>query len=174
MYLLYASDTEAATLSEHILELKRKVRLCPECFSLTDRSLCKICADPARDRTVICVVEKPSDMAAIEQSHGFNGTYHVLGSALSPMDGIGPDDIRIRELIDKVRSQKIKEIIIATGTDVEGEATAAYLMDRLKPFNVCITRIATGIPMGGDLRYVDRLTLQKALEKRYDCKPDLL
>ncbi len=169
LHLLHASDKEAQTLSADILELKRNVKLCSICFALTDNTLCKICADPTRDPALVCVVEKPSDMAAIEKSLAFKGVYHVLGSTLSPMDGIGPDDIRVKELVKKARSGKIKEIIIATGTDVEGEATASYLLDQLKPHNLCITRIASGIPMGGDLQYVDQLTMQKALEKRYGC-----
>ncbi len=169
LHLLHASDAEAEALAGSILELKKKVRLCPDCFSLTDRSICKICADQSRDSTVVCVVETPSDMAAIEKTHAYKGVYHILGSALSPIDGIGPDDIRVRELVEKVQTRQIDEIIIATGTNVEGEATAAYLMERLKPLSVNITRIASGIPMGGDLQYIDQLTLQKAMEKRYGC-----
>ncbi len=169
LYLLHASEKDARTLAHNILELKKNVTLCSVCFALTDKDVCKICSDPTRDKDIICVVEKPSDMAAIEKSHAFKGTYHILGSALSPIDGIGPDDIRIKELLHRVRSNTIKEIIIATSTDVEGESTASYLLDMLKPAKVLVTRIASGIPMGGDLQYVDQLTMQKALEKRYDC-----
>lgn len=169
LHLLHASKNDAQTLAYNILELKKTVTLCSVCFALTDKDLCKICSDPSRDQNIICVVEKPSDMAAIEKSNAFKGTYHILGSALSPLDGIGPDDIRIKELVRRTRSKKIKEIIIATGTDVEGESTASYLMDILKPAGIQLSRIASGIPMGGDLQYVDQLTMQKAMEKRYGC-----
>ncbi len=169
IYMLHAPLKDANALANDILELKKTVRLCSVCFALTDKKVCKICSDTARDKGLICVVEKPSDMTAIEKSHAFKGTYHILGSALSPIDGIGPDDIRIKELIQRAHSKDTKEIIIATGTDVEGESTASYILDVLKPLNVKLTRIASGIPMGGDLQYVDQLTMQKALEKRYGC-----
>jgi recombination protein RecR len=169
LHLLHAPDHEAAALAGDILELKTRVKLCATCFSLSDHTLCRICADPARDRSVICVVENPTDMAAIEKAHVFTGTYHILGGALSPMDGIGPDDIRIAELFTRADPARVKEIILATKTNVEGEATAAYILDRIKSKKIKITRIASGIPMGGDLQYVDPLTMQKALEKRYGC-----
>ncbi|MCP4021382.1 MAG: recombination protein RecR [Desulfobacteraceae bacterium] len=167
LHILHAPDHEAARLASDILELKNTIKLCSTCFSLSDDKRCKICSDSMRDQSLICVVENPTDMAAIEKSHSFSGTYHILGGALSPIDGIGPDDIRIAELILRADPKQIHEIILATKTNVEGEATAAYIMDRLKKTQIKITRIASGIPMGSDLQYVDQLTMQKALEKRH-------
>ncbi|MFO7910943.1 MAG: recombination mediator RecR [Desulfotignum sp.] len=167
MHLLHAPDHEAATLAADIIELKKSVRICAVCFALSDQEKCRICIDPARDHGVICVVENPADMAAIEKSKAFSGCYHVLGGALSPIDGIGIDDIRLTELFGRADPGLVREIIIATRTNVEGEATAAYIMDRLKSRHITISRIASGVPMGGDLQYVDPLTMQKAMEKRY-------
>ncbi len=167
LHLLHAPDHEAATLAADIIELKKSVRICATCFALSDQEKCLICIDPSRDHGVICVVENPADMAAIEKSKAFSGCYHVLGGALSPIDGIGPDDIRLAELFGRADPGLVREIIIATRTNVEGEATAAYIMDRLKSRHISITRIASGVPMGGDLQYVDPLTMQKAMEKRY-------
>ncbi len=165
---MHAPDQEASTLAADIVELKRSVQLCATCFSLSDQETCRICADPSRDPSVICVVENPADLAAIEKSRAFSGHYHVLGGALSPIDGIGPDDIRLGELFQRADPRKVREIIIATRTNVEGEATAAYIQERLKSRKLTLTRIASGVPMGGDLQYVDPMTLQKAMEKRYD------
>lgn len=167
LHLLHAPDHEAATLAADIIELKKSVRICAVCFALSDQEKCRICIDPARDHGVICVVENPADMAAIEKSKAFSGCYHVLGGALSPIDGIGIDDIRLTELFGRADPGLVREIIIATRTNVEGEATAAYIMDRLKSRHITISRIASGVPMGGDLQYVDPLTMQKAMEKRY-------
>lgn len=167
LHILHAPDHEAAALAGDIIELKSSVRLCSSCFALSDQPQCRICTDPTRDPSLICVVENPKDMASIEKAHVFSGTYHVLGGALSPIDGIGPDDIRLAELFNRADPKRVKEIILATKTDVEGEATAAYILDRLKSRDITITRIASGVPMGGDLQYVDPLTLQKAMEKRY-------
>ncbi|MDZ7664782.1 MAG: recombination mediator RecR [Desulfotignum sp.] len=168
LHLLHAPEHEASALAADIVELKRSVRVCATCFSLTDQETCRICADPSRDHGVICVVENPADLAAIEKSRSFSGCYHVLGGALSPIDGIGPDDIRLTELFQRADPGKVREIIIATRTNVEGEATAAYIQEHLKSRGVTLTRIASGVPMGGDLQYVDPLTLLKAMEKRYD------
>jgi recombination protein RecR len=167
LHILHAPDHEAAALAGDIIELKSSVRLCSSCFALSDQPQCRICTDPTRDPSLICVVENPKDMAAIEKAHVFSGTYHILGGSLSPIDGIGPDDIRLAELFNRADPKRVKEIILATKSDVEGEATAAYILDRLKSRNITITRIASGVPMGGDLQYVDPLTLQKAMEKRY-------
>jgi recombination protein RecR len=167
LHILHAPNHEAAALAGDIIELKSSVRLCSCCFALTDKAKCRICTDPARDPSLICVVENPKDMVAIEKANVFTGRYHILGGALSPIDGIGPDDIRLAELFNRADPGKVTEIILATKTDVEGEATAAYIVDRLKSRNLTITRIASGVPMGGDLQYVDPLTLQKAMEKRY-------
>jgi recombination protein RecR len=167
LHILHAPDNEAAALAGDIIELKSSVRLCSSCFALSDQPQCRICSDPTRDPALICVVENPKDMAAIEKAHVFSGTYHILGGALSPIEGIGPDDIRLAELFNRADPRRVTEIILATKTDVEGEATAAYILDRLKSKGIAITRIASGVPMGGDLQYVDPLTLQKAMEKRY-------
>jgi recombination protein RecR len=166
LHILHAPNHEAQTLANDILELKKKVRLCSTCFSLSDREECRICSNPNRDRSSICVVENPTDMVAIEKSGAFSGRYHILGGALSPMDGIGPDELRIKELFARAVSKTITEVIIATGTDVEGEATASYIIDNLKKKGVNVTRIASGVPMGGDLQDVDQVTMQRAMEGR--------
>lgn len=167
LHILHAPDHEASALAGDIIELKSSVRLCAACFALSDTEQCRICSDPSRDSRLICVVENPTDMAAIENANAFSGVYHILGGALSPIDGIGPDDIRLSELFKRAESGGVTEIIIATKTNVEGEATAAYIQDRLKKASIRISRIASGVPMGGDLQYVDPLTMQKAMEKRY-------
>ncbi len=167
LHILHAPDTQAETLAADIIELKTSVKLCRVCFALSDKDICKICADPSRDKSLVCVVESPTDMAAIEKSNAFAGTYHILGGTLSPIDGICPDDIRIDELFKRTDQGKIKEIILATKTNVEGEVTASYILENLKATKIKITRIASGIPMGGDLQYIDQLTMQKAMEKRY-------
>ncbi len=167
LHILHAPDVQAATLAADIIELKTNVKLCRICFALSDKDICKICSDPSRDQSLVCVVESPTDMAAIEKSNAFKGTYHILGGTLSPIDGICPSDIRIDELFKRTAQGKIEEIILATKTNVEGEATASYILDKLKHKKIKITRIASGIPMGGDLQYIDQLTMQKAMEKRY-------
>ena len=167
LHILHAPNQEAAALAADIIELKTSITLCHVCFALSDKDRCRICTDPLRDKTLICVVESPTDMAAIEKAHAFLGTYHILGGALSPIDGIGPDDIRIKELFKRADPEKIKEIILATKTNVEGEATASYILEKLTKTGIKVTRIASGIPMGGDLQYIDPLTMQKAMEKRY-------
>lgn len=166
LHILHAPNHEAQTLASDILELKKRVRLCSTCFSLSDREECRICSNPNRDPSSICVVENPTDMVAIEKSGAFSGLYHILGGALSPMDGIGPDELRIKELFSRAVSKTVTEVIIATGTDVEGEATASYIIDNLKRKGVNVTRIASGVPMGGDLQYVDQVTMQRAMEGR--------
>jgi recombination protein RecR len=168
MHLLQAQKGQVLELAESLRELKEKVRSCRRCFGLSDEGLCTICSDPARDEGLLCVVEHPVDMAAIEKSASFQGRYHVLQGLISPMDGIGPDEIRIRELIERVRKGSAKEVIIATGTSVEGETTAAYIREKLASHPVRVSRIASGIPMGGELKYIDHLTLKKALEGRHD------
>jgi recombination protein RecR len=166
LHLLYASNHLVEELARSILDVKQKVRLCSRCFSLSDGELCPICSNPARDGSVVCVVEQPGDMAALEKSGSFNGVYHVLSGVLSPMNGVGPDDIRVRELMDRVAAGGVREVVLATGTSVEGEATAAYIAGRLAAIPVSVTRIASGVPMGGDLKYVDQVTLKKAMESR--------
>ena len=169
LHILHAPDSQASTLAADIIGLKKSIKLCRVCFALSDKDVCSICSDPVRDQSIICVVESPADMAAIEKSHAFSGSYHILGGALSPMEGICPDDIKIRELFKRTDTGKVKEIILATKTNVEGEATASYILDKLKIKKIKMTRIASGIPMGGDLQYIDQLTMQKAIEKRYGC-----
>lgn len=167
MHILRAPRREAEQLSSSIMELKEKIRICSMCFGLSDSEVCNICSDQTRDAAVLCVVERPADMVAIEKSSSFPGLYHILQGVLSPMEGVGPDDIRIRELISRIREGRVKEIVLATSTNVEGEATASYIAERLESFPVKVTRIASGVPMGGDLKYVDQVTLKRAMETRY-------
>jgi recombination protein RecR len=166
LHILYASDHLVEELARSILDVKHNVRLCSRCFSLSDAELCAICSHPARDAAVVCVVEQPGDVAALEKSGAFGGVYHVLSGVLSPLNGVGPDDIRIRELVARVAAGGVREVVLATGTSVEGEATAAFIAGRLAAFPVAVTRIAAGVPMGGDLKYVDQVTLKKAMESR--------
>ncbi len=168
MHLLKVSQREAQQLADSIVELKKQAGLCSMCFSLSDGDICKICSNPSRDRTLLCVVEQPADMVAIEKSGGYAGLYHILQGALSPMDGIGPDDIRSKELVLRARQGEIKEIVLATGTNVEGEATASYLINCLENYPVKLSRIASGVPIGGDLKYVNQVTLKRAMEIRHD------
>lgn len=168
MHLLQAPDAEVSMLAKNIGELKQQVRICATCFSLSDTKECRICRDPGRDTGLVCVVESPTDMTAIEKSGAYKGVYHILQGLLSPMDNIGPADIRIAELVKRIAEGGFREVIIATATNIEGEATAAYIMNRLKPYTIKTTRIASGVPMGGELRYVDQVTLKKAMEARYD------
>ncbi len=167
MYILRSSRSDAEQLARSIGELKDKVRLCTLCFSLSEAEHCGICSNPSRDERLLCVVEQPADMVSIEKSGAYNGRYHVLQGALSPMDGIGPDAIRIKELIARIVAGGIQEVILATGTHVEGEATASYLLGLLEKFPVKVTRIASGVPIGGDLKYIDQVTLKRAMETRY-------
>lgn len=145
---------------------KEQIHYCSRCFNLTDGEQCEICCDEKRDQFTICVVEQPQDIVAMERSHGYHGLYHVLHGVLSPLDGIGPDKLRIRELLLRLQQESVSEVIIATNSDVEGEATATYLAQLLKPIGITVSRIAHGLPMGGDLEYADEITLSKALENR--------
>ncbi|MCL6553775.1 MAG: recombination mediator RecR [Firmicutes bacterium] len=167
-YILRLSPEDARALADAILDVKAKMRHCSICFSITDVDPCAICANPARQPTVLCVVEDPRDVVALERTREFRGRYHVLGGAISPLDGIGPDDLRIAQLVERVRAGGIEEVIIATNPRVEGEATALYLARVLKPLGVRVTRIAHGLPVGGDLEYADEVTLARALEGRRD------
>ena len=157
---------EVQQLAEALSSAKKSIHYCSQCYNLTDGDKCAICSDPSRDNFTICVVEQPQDIAAMERSHGYNGLYHVLHGVLSPLDGVGPDKLRIRELFQRLQRESISEIIIATNSDVEGEATATYLAQLLKPIGITVSRIAHGLPMGGDLEYADEVTLSKALENR--------
>ena len=166
MHILRAPLWEAEELSRNILEVKQKVKLCSQCYSLSDDEMCKICSDPTRDEYSVCVVEQPADLVALEKAGAFRGKYHALGGVLSPMNGVGPENIRIPELISRIEKGRVKEVVLATSTSVEGEATASYLAQRLEKYSVSVTRIASGVPMGGDLKYVDQVTLKKAMETR--------
>lgn len=149
-----------------IIEAKKNLKYCSKCFNITDTDPCPICSSPKRDQSIICVVEDVKDVVAMEKTHEFKGVYHVLHGSISPMNGIGPEDIKIKELLERLRDADIKEIIIATNPRVEGEATAIYLSKLIKPIGIKVTRIANGIPVGGDLEYTDEVTLSKALEGR--------
>ncbi|RPH48131.1 MAG: recombination protein RecR [Desulfobacteraceae bacterium] len=167
MHILRSPLKEAEQLAASILDIRQKVRICSLCFALSETETCHICSDPSRNTSLICVVEQPADMVAIEKSGSYKGLYHILSGVLSPMNGVGPDDIRIRELIERTREGKVKEIILATNTNVEGEATASYLAQCLAKYPAKVTRIASGVPIGGDLKYVDQVTLKRAMETRH-------
>jgi recombination protein RecR len=167
MHMLQASLKEMENLAKSILDVKEKVRLCSVCFGLSDGEVCKICNNPGREQNVICLVEQPADLVAIEKSGAFKGLYHVLHGVLSPMEGIGPENIRIKELEARILEGRINEVVIATATNVEGEATACYIAELLGKYAIKIMRIASGVPIGGDLKYVDQVTLRKAMECRH-------
>ena len=165
-HIIDMPESEVQVLADALLAVKREVHFCERCFNLTEGSVCEICGDEKRDHTTVCVVEQPQDVSAMERSRGFRGVYHVLHGSLSPLDGIGPDRLRIRELFQRMQHEPIAEVIIATNSDVEGEATAAYLAQLLKPIGIRVSRIAHGLPVGGDLEYADELTLSRAIENR--------
>lgn len=165
-HLLRRPQQEVARLAEAILAARNEVRPCSVCCNLTDEDPCVICRSPARDGAVICVVEEPKDVAAMEKTQEFRGLYHVLHGAISPVDGIGPEQIRVRELLQRLQDGVVQEVILATDPDVEGEATALYLARLVKPLGVRTTRIARGVPEGGDLDYIDEVTLGRALQGR--------
>jgi len=165
-HVLEAGPGYAGELAAAIAGVVRDVRLCSSCQTLTDRDPCPICADPDRDARTICVVEGVPDLIAVERTHEFRGRYHVLHGALSPLDGVGPGDLKVRELLLRLEASPVDEVIVATNPDVEGEATALYLTKLLKPLGVKVTRIAQGVPMGGDLEYADQVTLARALAGR--------
>jgi recombination protein RecR len=168
LHILRAPRGEMDHLTQSIIDVKQRTRTCSRCFAWSDETICHICSDPARQATQLCVVEQPADMIAVEKSGAYRGVYHILGGVLSPMNGIGPDDIRLPQLYARVREEEIVEVVIATGTNVEGEATAAFLAENLRSLAVQVTRIASGVPMGGDLKYVDQVTLRRAMETRHD------
>ena len=165
-HLLQADAVDVRRLVDALTEVKAKVRFCETCGNVAEGVQCKICADPRRDPTSICVVEEPKDVVAIERTREFRGRYHVLGGAISPIDGVGPDDLRIKELMTRLASGEITEIIIATDPNLEGEATASYLARFLRPMGLRVTRLASGLPVGGDLEYADEVTLGRAFEGR--------
>ena len=165
-YILNMSLEDVEQLSNSITSAKRNIKNCKICYNITDSDICNICSSPKRDSSMICVVEDPKDVVAMEKTREFKGLYHVLNGAISPMEGIGPDEIRIKELLKRVADNEITEIILATNPNIEGEATAMYISRLLKPAGIKVTRIAHGVPVGGDLEYADEVTLMKALEGR--------
>jgi recombination protein RecR len=165
-YIVKAPAQDAKRLADAIVAAKERVRFCKECFSVSEGELCRICRDAGRDPTVICVVEESKDQAAIEKAAVIKGRYHVLGGAISPLEGIGPDDLRVQELLERVGRNGVHEVILATNPNLEGNATAMYVAGLLKPLGVTVTRLASGLPVGGDLEYADEVTLGQALEGR--------
>ncbi|MBW2303390.1 MAG: recombination protein RecR [Deltaproteobacteria bacterium] len=171
LFILRQDEGLARDLARSILHVKESIRLCSVCFNLTDSDPCRICRDESRDAEVLCVVEGPDDQMAIEESGAFRGRYHVLHGTLSPLDGIGPEDLKIGELLKRLDREEVKEVILATNPTTEGEATSSYLAGLLVSRNVKVTRIALGIPMGGNLRFMDSLTLQHSLKSRSPVRP---
>ncbi len=165
-YVLNLPADQAQAFADAIVEAKEKIRLCTVCQNLTDGDVCHICSSPAREKNVICVVEDPKDVIAFERTREYNGLYHVLHGAISPMDGVGPEQLKVKELVTRVGTSDVEEVIMATNPTVEGEATAMYLSRLLKPLGVKVSRLAYGIPVGGELEYADEVTLSRALEGR--------
>jgi len=165
-HILRAPSEDAAALASAITDLRAKIRLCTECWDFTEENPCEICRDQRRDRALLCAVAHPQDVIAIERTGGYRGRYHVLHGVLSPLDGIGPEDLRIAELIRRCGQGDLREVIVATNPSVEGETTAIYLAKLIRPLGVRVSRIATGVPMGGELEYADRLTLARAIDGR--------
>lgn len=165
-HILKLPQKEAKTLAYSILKMKEKIRFCSRCGNLSEEDLCNVCKDASRDNSIICVVEQPNDILAVEKTSVYKGLYHVLGGALSPLDGIEPQNLRIKELFERLKNEKIKEVIIATDSDSEGETTALYLATQLKKTQVKATRIASGLPAGANLEYADEVTLSNAIEGR--------
>ncbi len=167
-FILKASKNEAEKLARAILDVKGTIRQCSICNSIADSDPCEICGNPKRDKTTLCVIEEPHDLFAIEKTGGYRGYYHVLMGVLSPLDGVGPDDLSIDGLVNRIEKDGIKEVIIATNPNMEGDATAMYISNLIKPLEVKVTRIARGLPMGGDLEYADEVTLMKSFEGRME------
>ncbi len=168
LYLLRAPEGEALELAQAVTELKEKIKLCRRCFAFADQELCPLCADPSRDQGQILVVADPGDLLAIEKIGWYSGYYHVLGGLISPLEGVRPEDLRIRELEERIKTEGIKEVILALNPTLEGEVTTTYLSEQLKPLGVKVTRIAYGLPMGGDIKYADQQTLKEALGHRVE------
>lgn len=167
-YLLRQPETVSQALAEALLEVKRRIRFCSRCFHITEQDPCPLCSDPARDGSLLCVVEEPQAVLAIERSRSFRGRYHVLHGALSPLDGIGPEALKIAPLLERLREGEVREVLVATNFTVEGDATALYLARLIQPLGVRVTRLAYGIPMGSELEYVDEATVHRAVEGRRD------
>jgi recombination protein RecR len=169
-HLLQAEEPDVRRLAEVLIEVKARVRFCSVCFNVSEDDLCRICRDPRRDQTVLCVVEEYKDVVAIERTREFRGRYHVLGGAISPIDGIGPEQLRVRELMMRLSDGTVTELILATDPNLEGEATATYLTRMLKDLDLTVTRLASGLPVGGDLEYADEVTLGRALAGRRSAR----
>lgn len=167
-HILGSPEEYARELAQAILDVKEKIRLCSVCMNITDQDPCRLCQDPGRNEEIVCVVEEPNDLYAIEKTGSFNGRYHVLHGVISPLDGIGPDEIYVKELLERLKPGTIKEVLLATNPVVEGDATALYVKEQILPFGVKVTRIARGIPVGGDLEYTDGATLTDAIRGRQD------
>jgi len=165
-WLLTSEPADAQRLADAIVEVKHTIHFCSRCYNFAEADLCEVCSDPERDTTTLCVVEEPRDLAAIERTCEYRGVYHVLHGAISPIDGIGPEQLRVRELIERLGSEEVREVVVATNPNVEGETTALYLARLIKPLGITVTRIASGLPVGGDLEYADEVTLGRALEAR--------
>jgi recombination protein RecR len=170
-HLLKLSRDDALRLARAIAEAKDRVAWCQRCFNVAEGEFCGICADDRRDASIVCVVEEPRDVVAVEKTQEFRGRYHVLGGAISPIDGIGPDQLRVKELLGRLDAEGVQEVILCTNPNIEGETTAMYLARLLRPLGLKVTRIASGLPVGGDLEYADELTLGRALEGRRDVEP---
>ncbi|MDI6605491.1 recombination protein RecR [Aceticella autotrophica] len=167
-FIINMPQSDVISLAKSIIEAKENLKYCRICYNFTDSDICNICRDKTRDPSLICVVSDPKDVAAMEKTREYHGLYHVLHGVISPMDGIGPEDIKIKELLERLKKNEIKEVILATNLDIEGEATAMYIAKLIKPLGVKVTRIAYGVPVGGDLEYTDAVTLSRALEGRRD------
>ena len=169
-HLVKIADEDAIRLSDAIRDAKEKVRFCDKCFNMSDEVICDICSDSRRDPSLVCVVEEPRDIVAVERTQEYKGFYHVLQGAINPIDGIGPEQLRVKELLTRLQENPISEVILCTNPNIEGEATAMYLARLLEPLGVSVTRIASGLPVGGDLEYADELTLGRALEGRREIE----
>ena len=171
-HLIKIPEQEALSLADAIQQAKQKVRFCETCFNMSDEAICEICSDSQRDSSLVCVVEEPRDIVALERTREYKGLYHVLQGAINPIDGIGPEQLKIRELLERLKGNTVVEVILCTNPNIEGEATAMYLAKLIEPLGIQVSRIASGLPVGGDLEYADELTLGRALEGRRNISVD--
>ena len=171
-HLIKIPEQEALSLADAIQQAKQKVRFCETCFNMSDEAICEICSDSQRDSSLVCVVEEPRDIVALERTREYKGLYHVLQGAINPIDGIGPEQLKIRELLERLKGNTVVEVILCTNPNIEGEATAMYLAKLIEPLSIQVSRIASGLPVGGDLEYADELTLGRALEGRRNISGD--
>ena len=171
-HLIKIPEQDALSLADAIQQAKQKVRFCETCFNMSDEAICEICSDSQRDSTLVCVVEEPRDIVALERTREYKGLYHVLQGAINPIDGIGPEQLKIRELLERLKGNTVVEVILCTNPNIEGEATAMYLAKLIEPLGIQVSRIASGLPVGGDLEYADELTLGRALEGRRNISGD--